>query len=220
MNRIPNVTFTAPIQLPGLPLDPRWYQRAVFYEVLVRSFSDSDGDGVGDLAGLVSRLDYLQWLGVDAVWVPPFYRSPMRDGGYDVADFRSVQPELGSLDDVRRLVSEAHARGMRIVMDLPLNHTSDQHEWFQQSRSDPDGPYGDWYVWRDTDTGYPRTRIVFTDTEHSNWAFDAQRRQFYFHRFFSHQPDLNYEHPAVRAEILDTMRFWLDLGVDGLRLDA
>jgi len=214
------VTFTAPIQLPGLALDPQWYRRAVFYEVLVRAFADSDGDGVGDLGGLIGRLDYLQWLGVDAIWVPPFYRSPMRDGGYDVSDFRSVQPEIGSIDDVRRLVSEAHARGMRLVMDFPLNHTSDQHEWFQRSRSEPDGPYGDWYVWRDDDLGYPNARIIFTDTETSNWAFDAVRRQFYFHRFFSHQPDLNYENPAVRAEILDTIRYWFDMGVDGMRLDA
>ena len=220
MNMLLRVTFTAPIQLPGLALDPQWYRKAVFYEVLVRAFADSDGDGVGDLGGLIGRLDYLQWLGVDAIWVPPFYRSPMRDGGYDVADFRSVQSELGSIDDVRRLVSEAHARGMRIVMDLPLNHTSDQHEWFKQSRSDPDGPYGDWYVWRETDQGYPNTRIIFTDTEESNWAFDSVRREFYFHRFFSHQPDLNYANPAVQAEILDTMRFWFDLGVDGIRLDA
>jgi len=214
------VTFTAPIQLPGLALDPRWYRRAVFYEVLVRAFSDSDGDGVGDLGGLIAKLDYLQWLGVDAIWVPPFYLSPMRDGGYDVADFRSVQPELGSIDDVHRLVSDAHARGMRVVMDFPLNHTSDQHEWFKQSRADPDGPYGDWYVWRDANTGYPNTRIIFTDTEDSNWAFDSERRQFYFHRFFSHQPDLNYENPAVRAEMLDTIRYWFGMGVDGMRLDA
>jgi maltose alpha-D-glucosyltransferase/alpha-amylase len=220
MNMLLRVTFTAPIQLPGLALDPQWYRRAVFYEVLVRAFADSDGDGVGDLGGLIGRLDYLQWLGVDAIWVPPFYRSPMRDGGYDVSDFRSVQSELGSIDDVRRLVSDAHERGMRIVMDLPLNHTSDQHDWFKQSRADPEGPYADWYVWRDDDKGYPNTRIIFTDTEDSNWAFDSVRRQFYFHRFFSHQPDLNYANPAVRAEILDTMRFWFDLGVDGIRLDA
>ena len=220
MNMLLWVTFTAPIQLPGLALDPRWYRRAVFYEVLVRAFSDSDGDGVGDLGGLIAKLDYLQWLGVDAIWVPPFYVSPMRDGGYDVADFRAVQPELGSIDDVHRLVSEAHARGMRVVMDFPLNHTSDQHEWFKQSRADPGGPYGDWYVWRDTDDGYPNTRIIFTDTEESNWAFDSERRQFYFHRFFSHQPDLNYDNPAVRAEVLDTLRYWFDMGVDGMRLDA
>jgi len=212
--------FTAPIQLPGLHLDAQWYRKAVFYEVLVRAFADSNGDGTGDLKGLIGKLDYLQWLGIDALWVPPFYQSPLKDGGYDVADFRSVLPEFGTLDDARELIRAAHERGMRIVLDLPLNHTSDQHPWFQASRSDPDGPYGDWYVWRDDDRGYPNTRIIFTDTEVSNWAFDPVRRQYYFHRFFSHQPDLNYENPAVRAEILDTMRFWFNLGVDGLRLDA
>ncbi|WP_168627243.1 MULTISPECIES: maltose alpha-D-glucosyltransferase [unclassified Cryobacterium] len=214
------MSFTAPIQLPGLTLDPLWYRRSVFYEVLVRGFVDSNGDGTGDLAGLISRLDYLQWLGVDALWIPPFFNSPLRDGGYDVSDYRSILPEFGTLDEFQELVTKAHERNMRIIMDLPLNHTSDQHEWFQQSRSDPDGPYGDYYVWSDTDEKWPDIRIIFTDYEESNWAFDSERRQFYFHRFFSHQPDLNYNNPAVAEEIFEITRFWLSMGVDGLRLDA
>jgi maltose alpha-D-glucosyltransferase/alpha-amylase len=214
------VTFTAPIQLPGLALDTEWYRRAVFYEVMVRSFVDSNGDGSGDLGGLISRLDYLQWLGIDALWLPPIYQSPLRDGGYDVSDFRSILPEFGTVEEFRELVRRAHERNMRIVMDYPINHTSDAHDWFQQSRSDPDGPYGDYYVWSDTDEKYPNVRIIFVDTEESNWAFDPVRRQFFFHRFFSHQPDLNFENPAVRQEVLDIIRFWLDMGVDGIRLDA
>ncbi|GAB3609620.1 maltose alpha-D-glucosyltransferase [Humibacter ginsengiterrae] len=214
------MTFTAPIQLPGLTLDPQWYRRAVFYEVMVRSFVDSNGDGTGDIQGLISKLDYLQWLGVDALWLPPFFVSPLRDGGYDVSDFRSIMPEFGTLDEFQELVTKAHERNMRIVIDLPLNHTSDQHEWFQASRSDPEGPYGDFYVWSDTDEKWPDIRIIFVDTEESNWAFDSERRQFFFHRFFSHQPDLNYNNPAVHDAIFDIVRFWLDMGVDGLRLDA
>jgi maltose alpha-D-glucosyltransferase/alpha-amylase len=214
------VTFTAPIQLPGLALDTEWYRRAVFYEVMVRSFVDSNGDGSGDLGGLISRLDYLQWLGIDALWLPPIYSSPLRDGGYDVSDFRTILPEFGTVEEFRELVRRAHERNMRIVIDYPLNHTSDAHDWFQQSRSDPDGPYGDYYVWSDTDEKYPNIRIIFVDTEESNWAFDPVRRQFYFHRFFSHQPDLNFENPAVRQEVLDIVRFWMDMGVDGIRLDA
>jgi maltose alpha-D-glucosyltransferase/alpha-amylase len=214
------VTFTAPIQLPGLALDTEWYRRAVFYEVMVRSFVDSNGDGSGDLGGLISRLDYLQWLGVDALWLPPIYQSPLRDGGYDVSDFRSILPEFGTVEEFRELVRRAHERNMRIVMDYPLNHTSDAHDWFQQSRSDPEGQYGDYYVWSDSDEKYPNIRIIFVDTEESNWTFDPVRRQFYFHRFFSHQPDLNFENPAVREEVLSIIRFWLDMGVDGIRLDA
>ncbi|MGN6744058.1 MAG: alpha-amylase family glycosyl hydrolase, partial [Amnibacterium sp.] len=184
------MSFTAPIQLPGLTRDPLWYKRAVFYEVMVRCFVDSNGDGTGDLGGLASRLDYLQWLGIDCLWLPPFYMSPLRDGGYDISDFKQVLPEFGTIDEFRDLVRRAHERNMRIIMDFPLNHTSTDHEWFQQSRSDPEGPYGDFYVWSDTDEKYPNIRIIFIDTEDSNWAFDPVRRQFYFHRFFSHQPDL------------------------------
>ena len=214
------MTFTAPIQLPGLALDPQWYRRAVFYEVMVRSFVDSNGDGSGDLQGVVQKLDYLQWLGIDALWLPPFFNSPLRDGGYDVADFTSILPDFGTLDEFRDLVTKVHERNMRVVIDLPVNHTSDAHEWFQQSRSDPEGPYGDFYVWSDTDDKYKDIRVIFVDTEESNWAFDSERRQFFFHRFFSHQPDLNYENPAVHEAMFDIVRFWLDMGVDGFRLDA
>jgi maltose alpha-D-glucosyltransferase/alpha-amylase len=192
----------------------------VFYEVMVRSFVDSNGDGTGDIQGLISKLDYLQWLGIDALWLPPFFTSPLRDGGYDVSDYRSIMPEFGTLDEFQDLVTKAHERNMRVVIDLPLNHTSDQHEWFQASRSDPDGPYGDYYVWSDTDEKWPDIRIIFTDTEESNWAFDSERRQFFFHRFFSHQPDLNYNNPQVHEAVFDIVRFWLDMGVDGFRLDA
>ena len=214
------MSFISPPGQPGLRHDPQWYRRAIFYEVMVRSFADSNGDGVGDFEGLIGKLDYLEWLGVDALWLPPFYASPLRDGGYDIADYRSVLPEFGTLDDFRELVTQAHQRNMRVIVDLVLNHTSDQHEWFQLSRSDPEGPYGDYYVWSDTDERWPDIRIIFSDTEESNWAFDAERRQFYFHRFFSHQPDLNYGNPAVHREMFDVARYWLDLGVDGFRLDA
>jgi maltose alpha-D-glucosyltransferase/alpha-amylase len=214
------VTFTAPIQLPGLDLDPQWYRRAVFYEVMIRCFADSNGDGTGDIQGLTARLDYLQWLGIDALWLPPFFASPLRDGGYDVSDYRAILPEFGTIDEFRDLVTKAHERNMRIIIDMPINHTSDQHEWFQESRRDPAGPYGDFYVWNETDDKWPDIRIIFTDTEDSNWAFDSERRQFFFHRFFSHQPDLNYENPAVHEAVFDIVRFWLDLGVDGFRLDA
>ncbi|MFZ4895191.1 maltose alpha-D-glucosyltransferase [Plantibacter sp. Mn2098] len=214
------MSFTAPIQLPGLTRDPLWYRRSVFYEVLVSAYVDSNGDGSGDLQGLASKLDYLQWLGIDALWIPPFFQSPLRDGGYDVSDYRAILPDFGTIDEFKDLVRKAHERNMRVIIDLPLNHTSDQHDWFQQSRSDPEGPYGDFYVWSDTDEKWPDIRIIFTDTEESNWAFDPVRRQFYFHRFFSHQPDLNFNHPAVHEAVFDIVRFWLDLGVDGFRLDA
>jgi maltose alpha-D-glucosyltransferase/alpha-amylase len=214
------VSFTAPIQMPGLALDPEWYKRSVFYEVMIRSFVDSNGDGFGDIAGLISKLDYLQWLGIDALWLPPFFQSPLRDGGYDVSDFKAVLPDYGTVEEFRELVTKAHERNMRIIMDFPLNHTSDQHEWFQQSREDPEGPYGDYYVWSDTDEKYENIRIIFVDTEESNWTFDPVRRQFFWHRFFSHQPDLNFENPAVQEAVFDICRFWLDMGVDGLRLDA
>ncbi len=208
-------------QAGGLPRqDGDWYRTAVFYEVMLRCFSDSTGAGSGDLQGLVQRLDYLQWLGVDCLWLPPFYPSPMRDGGYDVADYTAVAPQYGTLADFTQLVGQAHARGMRVVVDLVMNHTSDQHPWFQSSRSDPDGPYGDFYVWRDDATGYPDARIIFVDTETSNWTFDPIRRQYFWHRFFSHQPDLNFENPRVVDALFDVVRFWAGLGVDGFRLDA
>jgi maltose alpha-D-glucosyltransferase / alpha-amylase len=174
---------------PGLPEDdPHWFMRAVFYEVLVRSFNDSNGDGVGDFRGLRDKLDYLSWLGVDCLWIPPFYISPLRDGGYDVADYNDIQPEVGTLDDFKDLLDAAHQRGIRIIIDMVMNHTSDQHEWFQESRRDPNGPYGDFYVWSDNDDGYAGTRIIFVDTETSNWTWDPVRGQYYWHRFYSHQP--------------------------------
>jgi maltose alpha-D-glucosyltransferase/alpha-amylase len=200
--------------------DVEWYKRAVFYEVLVRAFRDSNGDGTGDLRGLTEQLDYVEWLGVDCLWLPPFYASPLRDGGYDISDFRSVLPEFGSVEDFVRLLDGAHRRGIRVITDLVMNHTSDAHQWFQESRRDPEGPYGDYYMWSDTDQKYPDARIIFVDTESSNWTFDPVRGQFFWHRFFSHQPDLNYDNPEVQEAMIDVMRFWLDLGIDGFRLDA
>jgi maltose alpha-D-glucosyltransferase / alpha-amylase len=205
---------------PVGPRNPQWYKTAVFYEVLIRAFHDSSGDGTGDLQGLTSKLDYLQWLGVDCIWLPPFYPSPLRDGGYDVSDFTDVLAEFGNIGDFVAFVDNAHERGIRVIVDFVLNHTSDAHRWFQASRSDPTGPYGDFYVWSDSDDRYPQARIIFVDTESSNWTFDPIRRQYFWHRFFSHQPDLNYDNPRVRAAMMESLRFWLDLGVDGLRLDA
>ncbi|MEV6924951.1 maltose alpha-D-glucosyltransferase [Dactylosporangium sp. NPDC051485] len=203
-----------------LPADESWFQRAVFYEVLVRAFADSNADGSGDLKGLIGQLDYLQWLGVDCLWLPPFYDSPLRDGGYDIRDFYKVLPDFGTVEDFVELLDAAHKRGIRVITDLVMNHTSDSHQWFQESRRDPHGPYGDFYVWSDTDKGYSDARVIFVDTEESNWTFDPVRRQFYWHRFFSHQPDLNYANPEVQREMIDALRFWLDLGIDGFRLDA
>ncbi|HEY7859422.1 MAG TPA: maltose alpha-D-glucosyltransferase [Candidatus Nanopelagicales bacterium] len=200
--------------------DLPWFKRAVFYEVLIRSFQDSSDDGVGDLRGLTARLDYLQWLGVDCIWLPPFFPSPLRDGGYDVADYTEVAADIGTLVDFRALLEAVHARDMRIIIDFVMNHTSDQHEWFQQSRTDPDGPYGDFYVWSDTDDRYADARIIFVDTEASNWTWDPVRQAYFWHRFYSHQPDLNFDNAAVREAVLDALTFWLELGVDGFRLDA
>ena len=203
-----------------LDVDHDWFKRAVFYEVLVRAFADSNRDGTGDLRGLTEKLDYLQWLGVDCLWLPPFYDSPLRDGGYDIRDFRAVLPEFGTVDDFVVLLDEAHKRGIRVITDLVMNHTSDTHAWFQESRRDPQGPYGDFYVWSDDNSRYPDARIIFVDTETSNWTYDPVRGQFYWHRFFSHQPDLNYDNPDVQEAMIDVLRFWLDLGIDGFRLDA
>jgi len=206
--------------MTGAGDDPSWFKRAVFYEVLVRSFSDSNADGVGDLRGLTDKLDYLQWLGVDCLWLPPFFTSPLRDGGYDVSQFTEIASDIGTIDDFQRFVEEAHARGLRVIIDFVMNHTSDQHPWFQESRRHPDGPYGDFYVWSDTDDAFSDARIIFVDTETSNWTFDPLRKQYFWHRFFSHQPDLNFENPAVGEAIIEALKFWLDLGIDGFRLDA
>jgi maltose alpha-D-glucosyltransferase / alpha-amylase len=202
------------------PRDPGWYRRAVFYEVLVRGFQDGNGDGTGDIRGITSRLDYLQWLGIDCIWLLPLYESPLRDGGYDISDFMQVLPEYGNIGDFVELIKETHKRGIRVIADLVMNHTSDQHPWFQASRSDPDGPYGDFYVWSDDPDRYADARIIFVDTETSNWTFDPVRGQYYWHRFFSHQPDLNFENPDVQDAMIEVLRFWLDLGIDGFRLDA
>jgi maltose alpha-D-glucosyltransferase/alpha-amylase len=203
-----------------LPAKTDWYKDAIIYEVSVRSYYDSNNDGNGDLQGLTSRLDHIGALGVDCVWLLPFYDSPLRDGGYDIADFRSVHPLYGSIEDFRRFVEEAHARGIRVVTELVLNHTSDRHHWFQEARKDRRSPYRDYYVWSDTDDKYRDARVIFVDTETSNWAWDDVSKQFYWHRFFSHQPDLNFDNPRVQEEILDVVAYWLDMGVDGLRLDA
>jgi maltose alpha-D-glucosyltransferase/alpha-amylase len=210
----------APGDAPWERPEPEWYKEAVFYEVLVRAFYDPEGTGSGSLRGLTEKLDYLQWLGVDCLWLPPFYDSPLRDGGYDIRNFREVLPEFGTVDDFVELMDEAHKRGIRVITDLVMNHTSDSHAWFQESRRDPEGPYGDFYVWSDDPSEYSEARIIFIDTEDSNWTWDPVRKQYFWHRFFSHQPDLNYDHPPVRAAMLDVMRFWLDLGLDGFRLDA
>jgi len=200
--------------------DPVWFKRAVFYEVLVRSFKDSNGDGVGDFIGLREKLDYLEWLGVDCLWIPPFFTSPLRDGGYDVADFEDILPEVGKIEDFKALLDDAHSRGIRIIIDFVMNHTSDQHVWFQESRRHPEGPYGDFYVWSDTDELYEDARVIFVDTEPSNWTWDPLRQKYFWHRFYSHQPDLNFDNPDVQEAILDSLRFWLDMGIDGFRLDA
>ncbi len=196
-----------------------WYRTAVFYEALVRSFRDSNGDGIGDLCGLTESLDYLQWLGIDCIWLPPIFESPLRDAGYDVSDFYSIQPDLGTIDDLRELIDQAHFRGLRIVSDLVMNHTSDAHDWFRRARQ-PGSQYRDWYVWSDTPDLYPEARIIFLDTEDSNWAWDETAGAYYWHRFYSHQPDLNFDNPDVRTAVLDVVRHWLGFGFDGFRLDA
>lgn len=210
----------APTQ-PGPTEDPQWYKDAVVYELHVKAFSDSNGDGIGDLRGLTQKLDYLADLGVNTIWLLPFYPSPFRDDGYDVAEYLDIHPAYGTLEDFRQFVEQAHARGLRVITELVVNHTSDQHPWFQRARLAPKGsPERDYYVWSDDPTLFSGTRIIFTDTEDSNWTWDEVAGQYYWHRFFSHQPDLNFDNPIVRAEVLRTLRFWLDLGVDGFRLDA
>ena len=199
---------------------PLWFKTAVFYEIHVRAFYDGNGDGSGDFRGLTEKLDYLQWLGVDCIWLLPFYKSPLRDGGYDVSDFFAIHPDYGTVEDFREFVEQAHQRGMRVIADLVMNHTSADHPWFQESRTEPAGPKSNWYVWSDTDERYPEARVIFVDTEPSNWTLDQLRGKYYWHRFFHHQPDLNFDNPEVQEAMLDVLRFWLDLGIDGFRLDA
>ena len=200
--------------------DALWYKDAIIYQVHVRTFHDSNGDGIGDFQGLEEKLDYLQELGINAIWLMPFFPSPLRDDGYDIADYNAVHSSYGTLEDFQKFLGSAHDRGIRVIIELVSNHTSDQHPWFQESRSSRDNPRRDWYVWSDTDSRYKGARIIFLDTETSNWAWDPISKSFYWHRFFSHQPDLNYDNPVVREQMWNVMKFWLEMGVDAFRLDA
>jgi maltose alpha-D-glucosyltransferase/alpha-amylase len=205
----------------GIRSDPLWYKDAIIYQIHVKAFFDTDGDGTGDFRGLTQKLDYIRDLGVNAIWLLPFYPSPMRDDGYDIADYRNIYAPYGTRRDFRRFVSAAHRRGIRVIIELVINHTSDQHPWFQAARRAPKGSRKrDFYVWSDDDGRFPDTRIIFTDYETSNWAWDPMAQQYYWHRFFSHQPDINHNNPQVVNAVIRVMRFWLDMGVDGLRLDA
>jgi maltose alpha-D-glucosyltransferase/alpha-amylase len=201
--------------------DPLWFKDAVIYQLHVKAFFDSNGDGLGDFRGLTEKLDYVEQLGVNTIWLLPFYPSPLKDDGYDVADYHNVHPQYGSIADFRNFVREAHRRNLRVITELVVNHTSDQHAWFQAARRAPAGsPKRDYYVWSDSDQKYRGTRIIFTDTEASNWTWDPVAKAYFWHRFFSHQPDLNFDNPQVLKAVLRTMRYWLDMGVDGFRLDA
>jgi maltose alpha-D-glucosyltransferase/alpha-amylase len=206
---------------PGSAADPLWYQNAIIYELHVRAFKDSNADGVGDFPGLLQKLDYLQDLGVTCLWLLPFFPSPLKDDGYDISDYLNVHPMYGTIDDFQEFLEAAHNRGMQVMIELVVNHTSDQHPWFQEARhAPPNSPERDFYVWSDTDQKYKDARIIFTDTEKCNWTWDPVSKQYYWHRFFSHQPDLNFDNPRVLEEIVKVMRFWLDMGVDALRMDA
>src|SRR2546430_6715037 len=206
---------------PFVQADELWYKDAIIYQLHVKAFADSNRDGIGDFAGLTEKLDYLQELGVTALWLLPFYPSPGRDDGYDIADYGAINPDFGTMKDFRRFIVEAKKRGLRVVTELVINHTSDQHQWFKRARrSDPKSSARNWYVWSDTDQKYAGTRIIFTDTEKSNWTWDPEAGQFYWHRFFSHQPDLNFDNPRVVRALVQVMKRWLDAGVDGFRLDA
>ena len=188
-----------------------WYKDAVFYQVSVRAFKDSNGDGFGDLPGLQEKLEYIRKLGIDCIWLMPIYPSPLRDDGYDIADYYNVAEMYGDLDDLKSLIQTAHALGIRIIMDLVLNHTSDEHPWFKASRSDRSSPYRDYYVWSDSDQKYREARIIFLDTETSNWAWDEKTGQYYWHRFYTSQPDLNFDNLNVQEEMSNVARFWLDV---------
>jgi maltose alpha-D-glucosyltransferase/alpha-amylase len=208
-------------QQPGSANDPQWYKDAIIYELHVRCFHDANGDGIGDFRGLIEKLDYLQDLGVTCLWLLPFFPSPLRDDGYDIADYTGIHPAYGTMDDFTEFLAAAHERGMQVLIELIVNHTSDQHPWFQAARAAPPGsPERDFYVWSDTDHKYAGTRVIFTDTHTSNWTWDPVAGAYFWHRFFSHQPDLNFDNPRVEQEVIRAMQFWLDLGVDALRLDA
>ncbi len=200
--------------------DAYWYKDVVIYQLHVRAFYDSDGDGIGDFRGLIQKLDYLEALGVNCVWLLPFYPSPQKDDGYDIADYCNVHPDFGTLDDFQAFLDGAHRHNIRVITELVMNHTSDQHAWFQDARRSATSPFRDYYVWSPTDDRYREARIIFVDTERSNWTWDPLGQAYYWHRFFSHQPDLNFDHPAVQEEMLKIVAFWLDRGVDGLRCDA
>ncbi|HEV7635011.1 MAG TPA: maltose alpha-D-glucosyltransferase [Bradyrhizobium sp.] len=220
MNLLPSIDAT---ELPAIAMedDELWYKDAIIYQLHVKAFADSNNDGIGDFAGLTEKLDYLQELGVTALWLLPFYPSPGRDDGYDIADYGAINPDFGTMKDFKRFIVEAKRRGLRVITELVINHTSDQHDWFKRARrSDPGSSARDWYVWSDTDQKYQGTRIIFTDTENSNWTWDSEAGQFYWHRFFSHQPDLNFDNPRVVSALVQVMKRWLDTGVDGFRLDA
>lgn len=199
---------------------PLWYKDAIFYELYIRAFKDSNGDGHGDLRGVIEKLDYLQDLGINCIWLLPMFPSPLKDDGYDVADFYNIHTDYGSLQDFKELVDQAHARGIRVIADLVLNHTSDQHPWFQEARQGKDNPKHDYYVWSDTQDKYSDARIIFLDTEESNWSWDEQAKRYFWHRFYSSQPDLNYDNHQVQQAMLDVAKFWLDMGIDGFRCDA
>jgi maltose alpha-D-glucosyltransferase/alpha-amylase len=200
--------------------DPLWFKDAVFYEAPVKAFFDSDNNGIGDFRGMTEKLDYVRQLGVDCIWLLPMYPSPYKDDGYDISDFMSIHQDYGTVADFKALLDAAHERGLKVIADLVVNHTSDQHAWFQEGRKDPDSPYRDYYVWSDDPTRYADARIIFIDTEVSNWTFDPVAGQYFWHRFFSHQPDLNYENPSVQEEMLNIVRYWLGMGLDGFRCDA
>src|ERR1700726_167456 len=221
MNDVKSAALDPAPQSGLQPQDALWYKDAVIYQLNVKAFFDSNDDGIGDFKGLTSKLEYIRDLGVNTIWLMPFYPSPLKDDGYDIADYQNVHPQFGTLDDFRAMLNEAHRLGLKVITELIINHTSDQHPWFQAARAAPAGsPEREFYVWSDTDQKYRDARIIFTDTEKSNWTWDPLAKAYYWHRFFSHQPDLNFDNPAVHEAVEKVCDFWLAMGVDGLRLDA